>query len=573
MSYRFQPDNTAPLISAALQFEQAHEAEKALPLWRQVLALQPQSADVLASLGRVLIQTNQLQEADAHLQQALTVDAKHLNALLNRGVALHALERHAEAIAHYDQLLPLDLAYAKTALFNMGTIHQYLLDFEAAHACFQRLLMLEPGHLGAHACWLFGQHYAMSPPLTQITERARQFGLSFAASQPLVERWMIDADESRPLRIGVVSADLRDHPVGYFLESMLGTKAARGLQWIAYSNSRFETALSERIKPLFEEWRRVLGWTDDAVAKQIVEDRIDVLIDLSGFTTGQRLAVFARRPAPVQISWLGYFGTTGMPFFDAVLADPHSVPAPEAAWFVEPVVHLPDTRFCFTPPPDAPAVAPLPALNNGFVTFGCFQDIAKINDAVLSLWGHIAQAAPSARFRMQRKRLEPGSVEQIALLARMQAAGINGDQVSFHGEVPRVEYLAAHAEVDVVLDTFPYPGGTTTTEALWMGVPTLTLATPGMLGRQGEQLMTAAGLPAWIVHDEAAYVAKAVALASPAQWPALAEQRAAFRECLAVSPLFDNERFARDWSRVVRGIWQTKIRQLVGATQVTSAVP
>ncbi len=510
--------------------------------------------DVLASLGRVLLQMDRAEEAMPHLHQALALQPRHLNALLNMAVALQATRQWREALTCYEQLLSLDAHVARIALFNMGTVHQHMLDLNAARACYTKLLMLEPANLAAHACLMFTLYQQWPVPHAHITQRARQFGQALAARTPAYTTWPRTAQGARRLRVGLVSADLWDHPVGYFLEGFLNSRAARQFEWLAYAGHKADTALTARIRGGFSIWRDVRALSDQALAQQIREDEVDVLVDLSGFTTGQRLGAFAHRPAPVQISWLGYFGTTGMPFIDAVLADPHCVPEDEAPWFSEPVLRLPHTRFGFTPPAEAPDPAPLPALRRGHLTFGCFQDLAKVNDAVLSTWAHIAHALPTARFRLQRRRLEPGASEREAFMQRMRNAGMDLARVDCLGEMPRADYLAAYAEVDVLLDTFPYPGGTTTAEALWMGVPTLTLASPGMLGRQGQQMMTAAGLPDWVCLDVDAYVARACQWANPDAWPDLAALRSTLRHRVRSSPLFDQASFARDWCEAVRAL-------------------
>lgn len=547
-----------PVAEQALQLEQAGHPDQAHPLWLQLHRMQPQHVEVLASIGRVLLQMDRAAEAMPYLQRALALQPKHLNALINMGVALQATGQRREALACYEQLLPLDARLARIALFNMGTVQQQLLDLDAARASYSKLLMLDPANLGAHACLMFTLHHQWPVPHAHITQRARQFGQALAARTPTYTQWPRSTVYPRSLRVGLLSADLFDHPVGYFLEGFLHTQAARQLQWVAYTSQRSDTALTERIRPCFKQWHDVRALSDEALARQIHQDEIDVLVDLSGFTTGHRQGVLAYRPSPVQISWLGYFGTTGMPFIDAVLADPHCVPEDEAQWFTETLLRLPHTRFCFTPPMDAPDVAPLPALRNGYLTFGCFQDLAKINDVVLAAWARLARALPTARFRVQRGRLESGSPERESLLERMAHAGMDTDRVECVGEWPRADYLAAHALVDVLLDTFPYPGGTTTAEALWMGVPTLTLASPGMLGRQGQQIMSAAGLPDWVSFDEDTYVQQACQWAQPASLTQLAALRSTMRHRVATSPLFDQETFAHHWCEAVHGFAHQK---------------
>jgi predicted O-linked N-acetylglucosamine transferase (SPINDLY family) len=310
---------------------------------------------------------------------------------------------------------------------------------------------------------------------------------------------------------------------------------------------------------------------DETAAQKIHADGIDILIDLAGHTAESRLPVFAWKPAPVQVSWLGYFASTGVPGIDYLLADKISVPESDRPYFTETIWHLPDTRLCFTPPdmPDAAAQltsTPLPALRNdkGHITFGCFQSMAKINDAVLKVWGQIFQALPQARLRLQNKQMSCPALRET-LMQRLAQAGIAADRITLTGQVPRTQYLAAHAEVDMILDTFPYPGGTTTCEALTMGVPTLTLAGTTLLARQGASLLACAGLTGWIADNLDDYVAKALAHAG--DLARLVQLRAGLRQQALASPLFDAARFAVALEHALHGMWRTRMLQPVDAAE------
>jgi predicted O-linked N-acetylglucosamine transferase (SPINDLY family) len=324
---------------------------------------------------------------------------------------------------------------------------------------------------------------------------------------------------------------------------------------VAYPAQPSADALSQRLRAGVAGWHCLAGLSDGEAARRIRDDGIHVLLDLSGHTARNRLAVFAWRPAPVQASWLGYFATTGVEQMDYVLADTTGVPPGMHGQFTERIWYLPDTRLCFTPPHTDLPVAPLPALHRGQVTFGCFQALAKVNDDVLSLWSRVLSECSGSRLRLQAASLADERTAR-ALLERLRDHGIDPARVELAGAMSRDDYLAAHAEVDLLLDTFPYPGGTTTCEALWMGVPTVTLAGGSMLARQGASLLCAAGLADWVAQTPDEYVALACAKAGDTGH--LARTRAGLRRHVAASPLLDAARFSRHLEDALWGMWRAR---------------
>jgi protein O-GlcNAc transferase len=343
--------------------------------------------------------------------------------------------------------------------------------------------------------------------------------------------------------------------VGYFLESLLTEFDPARIELFAYPTDLQVDELTIRIKPYFAAWKPLLGLNDEAAARLIHADGIHILIDLSGHTSKNRLPLFAWKPAPVQTNWLGYFATTGVAEMDYLLADKVGVPESHRGDFSETIWYLPDTRLCFTPPDTPLPVASLPALKNGYLTFGCFQNLSKVGNDVLTAWGSILTALPNAKLRWQCTQLgDPAIAAQLVL--RLQQQGIAPARVILLGAVSREAYLAAHSDVDVILDTFPYPGGTTTCEALWMGVPTLTLAGETLLARQGASLLTAGGLGEWVANSGEEYINKAVGLTE--NLPRLAALRVGLREQVRVSPLFDAQRFARNFEEALWGMWRAR---------------
>ncbi|MFM2403451.1 MAG: hypothetical protein RL223_1331 [Pseudomonadota bacterium] len=578
-------DSWTGLSLAAVLAARTHREAEAEAIWLGLLRRAPDWVEGQVNLGLLYRGLQRPAQAEACLRQALRRAPEHAGAWHNLGLALADLQRFDEALQAHDTAARLQ-AGDPQPVFARGVLWQKRLDFDRAVDAYRQALARDPGHPGAHNNLVFCLQYLPRTDADTRLKEARGAGQALAAATaramaaeapgraaaPAVARPAGTTTTATtapapapaispdgPLRIGFVSGDLRAHPVGFFLLSLFEHLAAPDLPLYAYANHGGPPdAVTQRLRARCAGWQTVDTWSDAALARRIAEDRIDILIDLAGHSALNRLGVFARRAAPLQIGWLGWFATTGLPQMDAVLADAQCVPPGEERWFSERVVRLAGSRLCFSAPDDAPPPSPLPCLTRPHFTFGSYQELAKINDEVLALWARVLQAVPHARLRLQSARLAQADVRE-AFIARALRAGLPAARLELHGPMDRAAYLASHAEVDVLLDTFPYPGGTTTCEALWMGVPTLTLATPGMLGRQGEGLMKAAQLPRWVARDADDYVAKAVRCASPRPGvrAGLAELRAGLRDHLPGTALFDGARHADDWARTLRALWQT----------------
>lgn len=549
------------LVLAGALHEQLGQYDAALSRY-QALATRPVPASLLDNaIGRVQAGRGDAAAALACFERVLAREPQNPEALFNRGNALRLLGRREAAIAAYRAVLPLQADYARLALVEIARQQQALLDLEGARISFLQLYHASGRSLHAIGLRLAHEHLVWPPDPAGIAALARTLGEDYAARHPAAAPARPRPRGTARPRIGLVSADLWSHPVAYFLKALLGAEAARAAEWFVYSNlpAHAADASTQRLRAQVQHWHEVAGWSDAQLAEQVRADGIDVLVDLSGYSAGHRLAAFAARPAPLQLSWLGYHGTTGLPYIDAVIADPLCVRTDEDHFFTEALLRLPQTRLCYTPPEDAPPVAAAPVGKHGVVTFGCMQRAFKIGPQVLAAWARIAAALPEARWLLMLGDSESSADDHARLRQRCAEAGFAPKHLEIRGARPMTEYLHAYAEVDLLLDSFPYPGGTTTAEALWMGVPTLTLSVPGMLGRQGEQIMTAAGLADWVTQSVDAYVDQAIRrareAASAADWSTQRETR---REALRATPMFDAERFGRDWMTAVLNLLQRR---------------
>lgn len=541
--------------------------------YRRALEIKPDFVVAHNRLGVALRNLGQPDAAAASHRRALEIDPDHVSSHNNLGVALRDLGQFDAAMASCRRALELDPDFVP-ALNNLGVALEDHWQLDEAVACLRQASQLDPDSAALRSSLLSLQLYLVEASAESLLAETRQFGDLVARRVVVYTDWANAPDPERCLRIGFVSPDFRTHPVGYFIESILGalrSSAAGRLEIFAYTSNSHIDEVTDRIRSLCHAWHSAVGVADENLARQIRADGIDILIDLSGHTSGNRLSMFACKPAPVQVSWLGYMATTGLTAMDYLIADPWALPEAEEAHFTEKIWRLPETRLCFTAPNSDVQVSALPAIVNGYATFGCFQYQNKINDAVIALWARVLQAMPGSRLFLKTKQFGIADVRQ-RIADRFAANGIDAGRLIFEGSSPRGEYLASYHRVDIVLDPFPFPGGTTTAESLWMGVPVLTLAGERFHERQGVGLLMNAGLPDWIAADENDYVARAVSHAG--DLPRLAALRKDLRNKVLDSPLFDAPRFAGHFEAALRGMWQAWCCGKAGTTkQQTEANP
>jgi len=502
-------------------------------------------------LGKIFFEFGNYDEAIKALQKSLAIK-RSAEAYRMSGVALVRSFRVEEAIEQLElanELKPEDpdtltLLSVARGIRQEGT-HQ-------ARDEYREILKVNPSAHFVHSNLLFDLSFDSScSPQTYLNE-ARKFGEQVKndlAKFILPNICVRPAGTDTRIRLGMVSGDMHMHPVGFFLDALLSHIDRGRFSVYLYSNSFKEDALSVRLKSFAETWRNVRFLDDQEAARQIASDEVDVLFDLGGHTGKNRLGIFAIRAAPIQVSWLGYWASTGLDTMDYILADSHCLPAEDEPYFVEKVIRMPETRLCFG---NSLANAPLPSFSpwsaNGFVTFGCAQSLHKIGPEVLSAWSSILATLPTARLRIRNMQFLDEKVRQ-ASLERLKAAALPAARVDLLPALSREGYLEAYSEIDICLDTFPFPGGTTTCDAIWMGVPTITQRGQNMIGRQGEAMMAAAGLSDWVADDTQAYIQKACSIgADPSGLPAL---RRGLRARVKASPLFDRPRFAKDFGAVI----------------------
>lgn len=554
---------------------------------RKALEADPYFAEAALHLGSIERSAGRLQSALVLFLRAASAAPRHAKAHLMVATAYRDLDNYERALAAYRQCIEID-PDAALAWNDLSVLYQLdgRLDEALIHA--RRAIEIDPNYPEARASLAgalavggdseeAGRVYESMridgeiPPVIAtnylnnlnyvdtvqpstlvsrhrtIVSRAFGLGLEVAAHSNI-------PDPERPLRIGYVSADFRRHSVAYFIEPVIASHDRSQFHVTCYYNRIVVDEVSERIRRSADSWVPCERWSDEDLVQRIRRDDIDVLVDLSGHTEGNRLAVFARKPSPLQLTWLGYPTTSGLPTMDYRITDAIVDPPGSDAWSTETLLRMPHSYYCYRPFERAPDITLSPSGSGRPITFGSFNSLAKVGTATLDLWAAVLGAVPGSLLVVKAKGLTDDGVRS-RLLEKLRGRGIDAGRVTVRGwEKQHGAQLSVYAEVDIALDTFPYNGGTTTCETLWMGVPVVTLAGSTHASRMGASLLGAAGLPEWVAVSPEEYVRIAVGLARDRK--RLADLRQGMRDRLRRSPLMDEVRFTRNLESMYREIWR-----------------
>jgi len=549
---RLQPRSSAVHLRLGFALAKLGRHEDAEPALRAALALAPGDAEVWDTLGYVLKARGQLDEAIRAHRCAVELKPGRAHSWYNLGHALLFAGRATEALACHERALAAEPAFAK-AHYGRALALQQSHRLPEAVAAFAEALRAEPGNHAARSYRLLALNYLDGCPREGLFAEHANFGAAVGA--PAAEPVLSHAPKpGRRLRVAFLSPDLREHSVAYFLEPLLAHLDPGRFETVLYHDHFITDATSERLRAHATLWRNFVGQPAAAVEAVIRADAPDVLVDLAGHTGLNRLPLFARRLAPVQISYLGYPNTTGLRAMDYRLVDAVTDPVVDGdSGHTEKLVRFAPTAWAYQPPAAAPEPASRPAAAGAPVTFGCFNNFAKVTDTTLAAWGRLLATVPGSRLRLKATGLgEPAIATDVR--ARLQRAGLVPDRVDLIERTETVaEHLALYHGVDVALDTFPYHGTTTTCEALWMGVPVVTLAGDRHAARVGASLLRAVGHPEWIAATWDDYLHIAADLArDPARLAAASRD---LRADLRASPLLDHAAQGSRFAAALRACW------------------
>jgi predicted O-linked N-acetylglucosamine transferase (SPINDLY family) len=499
-----------------------HESGKdaeALELLTHAVARHPQNFNARVLLAQACDRADRRDEGDLHLAKAVELQPNDANARNNLATRILSSGRTVAAVAEIEKAVALD-PNASAIHSNLLLARLYLPGVSAAE------------HLAQARIWNERHGIPRANRLTPATN-AR--------------------DPKRRLKIGYVSADFYRHPVGFFMNGPLANHDRTKFQIFCYSNGRPD-AYTEQLRHRGDIWRDTRRVQDDDLARTIRADRIDILVDLAGHTAANRLTTFALRPAPIQITGGGHTGTTGLDAIDYLITDPFETPDALAMHYSEKLIRMPYDYICYTPPDYAPTINEPPSAEQGYVTFCCFNNISKLNSRVAAAWADILKQLPGARLMIEARPLRhSGTADRLR--AMFVAEGIDGERILIGGGAPHERFLDFYLQADIALDPFPYSGGLTTLEALWMGVPVVSLPGEGFASRHSLSHLSNIGLQELVASDTADYIRRAVDLAKDRE--RLAELRRTLRSRMAASPILDAVGYTRALETAYRDAWWT----------------
>ena len=535
-------------------FKDQGRLDEAIWNYQKALQLNPGLVEACDNLGVAFYAQDRLDKAISCFQKALELNPDYAKSYNNLGIAFYPQGKLEEAIWNYKKALELNPDYAE-AYNNLGAVFKSQSRINEAVSCYQKALQLKPDFTAAHSNFLYVSHYHESIDPAQLFLDHKQWAKLHALPlSSTIQPHLNNRSPERRLRVGYVSPDFCMHPVACFIEPVIASHDRSAFEIFCYSNVVCPDAATDHLKGLTDCWRDISVMQDEQAANLIRNDQIDILVDLAGHTAYNRMLLFARKPAPVQVTYLGYDNTTGLPTMDYRITDAWTDPRGETDHlYTEKLVRLPHGFLCYKPPNNCPETAKLPALKTGQITFGSFNNLAKVTPKAIALWSAILLIVPKARMIMKSKALADKNTRQ-RIREMFVKNGVSAEQINLIGFVPSfAEHLALYNSVDIGLDSFPYNGVTTTCEALWMGVPVIVLAGKTHTSRVGVSLLSNIGLTDLIVESTETYLEKAVKLAGDLK--CLEKFRTNLRDMMSRSALTDAHRFTCALEEAFQKMW------------------
>ena len=530
--------NVAIRINKGMVLNRCGRQQESIECLSTVLKEEPNHPDAHVYLAAAYRDSGCYQESLQHLEYILRLYPDYSLALIQLGLLYLVLQRNIEAEQAFSRAL-VQMPESPEAWTNIGISFQHQAQYSNALLSHEKALSLAPKFHYAQSNLQMSMQYDPDLSADELLAGARIWGRQ--STDGGKKTWCREKKGER-LRVGFLSGDFSAHPVGWFFRGIFKSFDKEKFEWFCYANQRVSDSLTDEFRLFADHWRNVIDLADEELRSLILDDDLDILVDLSGHTAGSRLPVMAERLAAIQLSWLGFFASTGLSSIDAVLLGEDVAGTAGNCFYEEKIIPLTGCHFCYTPPDYAPTVSPLPLEKRGFLTFGSFNNTDKLNDQVLALWAQILKAVPASRLVIKWKTLsDPLFCNQ--LLSRFTFFGVDINRIDLRAASTHERMLQEYGDIDIALDSFPFSGALTTCEALWMGVPVITLPWERPVSRQTMMILKSLGLDEWIAHSPDEYVKNALMLSSNVS--ELRERRASLRQIMQMSELCQPDLFAR----------------------------
>jgi protein O-GlcNAc transferase len=547
---RLKPDFAAALYNLGKVLLEYGQLDQAIAALRASIQFQPNSAAAYNSLGIALRNQRKPEESVQAYQAALKIKPDYFEAQNNLGNALRDLRRMEDAAAAYRAALQIKPDLAETHN-NLGTVLQAQGYIDQAIGEFRKAQELKPDYTGAASNLLYNLYFYASDPKTIYDEHVQWNQRQAQELKKFIKTHTNDQNPNRKLRIGYVSPDFREHCQSIFTVPLFLNHDHEQFEIYCYANVINPDALTRRLRGYADVWQSIVGLNHQQAADLIRKDQIDILVDLAMHMASSTPLLFATKPAPIQVAWLAYPGTTGLTTMDYRFTDPRlDPPGLDDAFYTEESIRLPDTFWCYDPLAATTEVKELPAIKNGYITFGCLNNFCKVNDGVLQLWARVLRGVPRSHLIL----LAPAGPVRQDVIAKLGQDGITAQRIEFVDFKPRADYLNLYNRIDLVLDTFPYNGHTTSLDSFWMGVPVVTLVGKTVVGRAGLSQLHNLDLKELAARTQEEYVEIALKLAG--DLTRLRELRSKLRGRMKASPLMDAKRFAHNIESAYRDMWR-----------------
>jgi len=538
-------------------FQAQGNMAKALEMYQITLKMDRSHSRAWIAKAEVLQAMGRFEEAEESLYTVLEENPRHVPARVTLGELYKYQGNYDKAITLYERLLDEHPGVGGIRS-NYALCLQDLGRFDESEANYLKAFKDQPEIFQSLSNYLMGLHYNPERSKEEIFEAHKLWDEHFAPEERPERPMPFNQEVDKKLRVGLISGGFRQHPVGWMITKALENLPKDQFEIYCYSTNSKHDRVTRRIFEASDKWQSVIGYNDEVLAGMIRDDEVDILVELSGHSADTRLKTVVLEPAPVIVKWVGgLFNTTGLESIDYLLTDFYETPAGEESSYTEKLVRMPDDYICYLPPEYAPEVAPLPAKENGYITFGCFNNPTKVNDAILERWAEIMSRVPDSRLFLKSKQYGTEALRE-RIVKTMEANGISRDRLQFEGQSPHSELLDSYNRIDIALDPWPYSGGLTTCEALWMGVPVISRPGPTFAGRHSATHLANAGYPEWVTDSWDEYIDKAVDLAE--NLDTLAELRLKMRGQVAESPVCDGERFGAHLAVALREMWKQRVK-------------